>query len=552
VSLLSPAVLSGFDVVLLGQTTLTGAQVSTLTAWVNGGGNLVAMRPDKQLAGLLGLTDANATLGEAYMRVDATAPPGTGITSVTMQYHGTADRYTLSGATAVATLYSNATTATANPAVTLRAVGSNGGHAAAFTYDLARSVVYTRQGNPAWAGQERDGVAGIRPDDLFYGARAGDVQPDWVDTSKIAIPQADEQQRLLVNLITLMERDRLPLPRFWYLPRGEQAVVVMSGDDHSPTQAPGGTASHFDRFKQLSPAGCSVANWECIRGTSYVYPNSVLTNAQASTYRADGFEIALHLDVGSCPTAPLTQAQMSAAFDTQLTQFQAKYTGVPAPATIRTHCVFWPGWVTSARVALEHDIRMDANYYHFPGSWIGSRPGFLNGGGFPMRFADTDGSIVDVYQQTTNMNDEAGQAYPATVNALLDGAVGPNGYYGAFGVNIHTDNAAPNANNEAIVASAQTRGVPIVSYRQLLEWTDGRNTSTIRDLSWSSGTFSFVTTVGSGAGGLQTLLPTQGPTGTLSALTCGGAPRSYTVQTIKGVQYAMFTAFNGSCQATYS
>jgi hypothetical protein len=195
---------------------------------------------------------------------------------------------------------------------------------------------------------------------------------------------------------------------------------------------------------------------------------------------------------------------------------------------------------------------MDANYYHFPGSWIGSRPGFLNGGGFPMRFADTDGSIVDVYQQTTNMNDEAGQAYPATVNALLDGAVGPNGYYGAFGVNIHTDNAAPNANNEAIVASAQTRGVPIVSYRQLLEWTDGRNTSTIRDLSWSSGTFSFVTTVGSGAGGLQTLLPTQGPTGTLSALTCGGAPRSYTVQTIKGVQYAMFTAFNGSCQATYS
>ena len=44
-----------------------------------------------------------------------------------------------------------------NPAVTLRSVGAAGGQAAAFTYDLARSVVYTRQGNPAWAGQERDG-----------------------------------------------------------------------------------------------------------------------------------------------------------------------------------------------------------------------------------------------------------------------------------------------------------------------------------------------------------------------------------------------------------
>ena len=54
------------------------------------------------------------------MRVDASAPPGTGITAATMQFHGTADRYTLAGATAVATLYSNASTATANPAVTLR------------------------------------------------------------------------------------------------------------------------------------------------------------------------------------------------------------------------------------------------------------------------------------------------------------------------------------------------------------------------------------------------------------------------------------------------
>ena len=80
------------------------------------------------------------------------------------------------------------------------------GQAAAFTYDLARSVVYTRQGNPDWAGQERDGSPPIRPDDMFY--------PDWIDLDKVAIPQADEQQRLLVNLILHMNADRKPLPRF--------------------------------------------------------------------------------------------------------------------------------------------------------------------------------------------------------------------------------------------------------------------------------------------------------------------------------------------------
>ena len=65
-----------------------------------------------------------------------------------------------------------------------------------------------------------------------------------------------------------MTRDRKPLPRFWYLPRGEKAAVVMTGDDH----AFGGTAGRFDQYKAASPAGCSVVLWECVRGTSYIYP----------------------------------------------------------------------------------------------------------------------------------------------------------------------------------------------------------------------------------------------------------------------------------------
>ncbi len=552
VAFLSPALLAQFDVVVLGETPLSPTQVSTLSGWVNGGGNLIAMRPDKQLAGLLGLTDAAATLANAYLQVATAAAPGAGIVDSTIQFHGTADRYSLNGASTVATLYSTATAATSNPAVTLRSVGSNGGHAVAFTYDLARSVVYTRQGNPAWAGQERDGVSGIRPDDMFYGARTGDVQPDWLDTNKIAIPQADEQQRLLLNLITYTARDRLPLPRFWYLPRGEKAVVVMSGDDHAPTNAPGGTASHFERFKALSPPGCIVAQWECVRSTSYVYSNNPLTNGQAAAYLADGFEVALHPLVASCPTTQLDAAALTTVYETQLAAFAAKYTSTPAPVSSRTHCVYWPDWATNAKVELAQGIRLDANYYHYPTGWIGTKPGFLNGGGFPMRFADLDGSPIDVYQQNTAMNDEAGQAYPATAVSLLDGAIGPAGYYGAFGANLHTDNAAPHPGAEAVVAAAQARSVPVISYKQLLTWTDGRDASTIRGLSWSAGTLTFVTTVGAGATGLQTMLPVDGPSGSLTSLTRAGSAVPYVVQTIKGVSYAIFDAATATYQATYS
>jgi concanavalin A-like lectin/glucanase superfamily protein/Big-like domain-containing protein len=551
-SLVTGAFLNGFEVVLLGDISQSTAQASTLTSWVNSGGNLIAMRPDKKLAALLGLTDAKSTLANAYLKVDTSGPPGAGIVGSTIQFHGTADRYTLNGATAVATLYSNATTATVNPAVTLRAVGTSGGQAAAFTFDLARSGVYTRQGNPAWAGQERDGVSGIRSDDLFYGAKVGAKQPDWVDTSRIAIPQADEQQRLLVNLITLMDADKMPLPRFWYLPQGKKAVVLLSGDDHSPSYAPGGTASIFDRLLALSPPGCVVAKWECVRATSYLFPDSLLSNGQAALYVGDGFEVALHPVAGSCPTSAISQSELAAVYDTQLAQFRARYTSVPLPVSSRTHCVFWPDWDSNAKVELARGIRMDANYYHFPGSWIGTKPGFLNGGGFPMRFADLDGTLVDVYQQNTNLSDETTQAFATTIAALLDNALGPQGFYGAFGTNIHTDNPAPQPGYEQVVAEAQARGVPLISYKQMLDWVDGRNSSTIRGLSWNAGMLAFTTTIGAGGNGLQTMLPAQGPTGTLSSVSCSGSPVAYTLQTIKGIPYAMFDAVTGTCQATYS
>ena len=222
-----PGTLASHDAVLLATGDVNEAQAAMLGEWVRGGGKLVAMRPDAALGDLLGLGTDAGDLPEGYVGVDTSAPPGRGITPVTMQVHGVSDRWTGGPARTVARLYADAATPTASPAVTLRPVGSAGGQAAAFTYDLARSVVATRQGNIAWAGQKRETQsepAPIRPHDLFF--------PGWVDFARIRIPQADEQQRLLANLLLEMTRDRTPLPRLWYLPRGEKAAVVLTGDDH--------------------------------------------------------------------------------------------------------------------------------------------------------------------------------------------------------------------------------------------------------------------------------------------------------------------------------
>jgi fibronectin type 3 domain-containing protein len=545
IATVNAAILGEYDVAVLGNISLTTAQVTMLTNWVNAGGNLIAFRPDKQLAGLLGLTDAASTLSNAYMKADTTRSPGHGVAGETMQFHGTADRYTLNGATALATLYSNASTPTGNPALTLRSVGAAGGQAAAFTYDLARSVVYTRQGNPAWIGQDRDGVVPIRPNDLFFGNSLGDPQPDWVDTAKMAIPQADEQQRLLANLILEVERDRKPLPRFWYFPRGGKAVVVMTGDDH----AVGGTAGRWDQYKSMSPAGCSVVLWQCVRGTSYLYPGSPLTNAQAAQYESEGFEVGVHVNLsGGC--ANWTPTSLASRYTSVIGAWQADYPSVPAPTTHRLHCVAWSDWATQPKVELQNGMRLDTNYYHYPDFWIGANPGFMTGSGMPMRFADLDGSLIDVYQAHTFMPDESGETFPFFIDTLLDRALGPTGYYGWFMTNMHTDKVV-SSGSEAIVSSAQIRNVPVISSRQMLQWTDGRDRSSFNSITWNAGTLSFKVRLDAGALGLQAMIPISSHAGNLTTLTSGGNPVSYTVETVKGVDYAVFNAADATYAAHY-
>jgi hypothetical protein len=565
VASLSPQLLASHGVVVLGSVPagLSAGQVSTLTSWVQGGGDLVAMRPPKSLAPLLGLADAGGTVSNGSI----TAAAQSGVTTSSMQFHGTGDLYSLDGAGAVAN-YSGS----GAPAVSLRGYGA--GQAAAFTYDLARSVVYTRQGNPAWIGQERDGnvptssdPAILRSDDLFF--------PDWVDLGRVQVPSADEQQRLFANLVVGMQQDHMPLPRFWYLPYGLKAAVVMTGDDHAHPAGSGteGTIGQFNRdLNVYSAPGCSVADWQCVRATTYLFPNSDITSVQAAGYQAAGFEVALHLWSSgtqngaqnptdqNCHNAASTDG-LDGDLSQQLGQFATNFPGILAPVTNRNHCIVWSGWVDVPVAEQKQGIRFDTNYYYWPGNaWIQNRPGLFTGSGFPMRFAAQDGSLVDVFQATTQITDESDQNIPTNIAVLLDNALGPNGYYAVVTANMHTDasqdtsgggGAGGHPGADAIIEAAKARGVPVVSARQMLNWLDGRDQSSFSGLSFSGGRMSFTINQASGARGLQAMLPLQGPTGTLLGLARNGQALPYNVQTIKGIAYATFDGSGGAYVATY-
>ena len=210
---LTPALLAAYDVVVLGEMPLDAGQVAMLTDWVNGGGNLIAMRPGPAARGPARASRRRRRDARRRATSRSTPPPRRARASSARR----------SSSTAPPTATRSSRRRRRRDALLRRDHGDGatrrsrcarvglerrpGGGVHLRPRALGR---LTRQGNPAWAGQERDGAsAGIRSDDLFF--------PDWVDLDKVAIPQADEQQRLLANLI---EHDE---PR----PQAAAALLVL-------------------------------------------------------------------------------------------------------------------------------------------------------------------------------------------------------------------------------------------------------------------------------------------------------------------------------------
>ena len=231
-----------------------------------------------------------------------------------------------------------------------------------------------------------------------------------------------------------------------------------------------------------------------------------------------------------------------------MSQFIAKFPSLPAQTTHRIHCIAWSDYSTPASVSRAQGIRLDTSYYYWPPAWVNNQPGFFTGSGMPMRFATTNGAILDIYQATSQMTDESGQSYPYTIDALLNGALGAQGYYGAFVANMHTDYPEPEP--DLVFWSALSNGVPIISSRQLLTWLDARNSSSIRSITWSGNSESFSVQASTNAQGLQVMVPVPGGY-QASAVALNGSSVTYGSRWVKGIEYAWFPVTTGVYQVSY-
>ena len=224
-----------------------------------------------------------------------------------------------------------------------------------------------------------------------------------------------------------------------------------------------------------------MADWECVRGTSYIYPDTPhherrrppRTRRRASRSR--------------CTSTP-NCADWTPSVARGLLRGSARHVrrrrtrASPTPRrTARTASRGATGR-RSRRSSWTHGIRLDTNYYYWPDAWVQNRPGFFTGSGMPMRFADLDGSLIDVYQATTQMTDESGHHLPDShQHAARQRARGRRATT-ASSPPTCTPTTRTIPGQQTIVTPAIARGVPVVSARQMLTWLDGRNGSSFGNL----------------------------------------------------------------------
>ena len=381
-----------------------------LSRWVRSGGALIAMRPDTQLAGLLGLTPSGSrsptpTSGRhlqgrparasSRRRCSSTAPP-------------TATRSTAPRASP--TLYADATTATRQP-------GGDPAHAS------ARAAARPPPSPTTWPARSSTRGRAIPPGPARSATASGpsarttcSSAPSRRPAARLGRPGQGRDPAGRRAAAAAGQPDRAteratskPLPRFWYLPRGQKAVVVMTGDDHGQRRHARAAST---QYIAASPAGCvGRPTGSASAARSYIYPD---TPAHRRPGRRVPRRRASRSRCMSTRAAPTARRPRCERLRRQLAAFgrQLRRAFPPPPPTARTAS---PGATgrRSRRSSSTHGIRLDTQLLLLARR-AGCRtgPGCSPAPGMPMRFADLDGTLIDVYQAATQMTDESGQTLP--------------------------------------------------------------------------------------------------------------------------------------------
>lgn len=517
--------LDRYDAVVLTRVNPTLEQVRRLVSYVEHGGRLIAIRPSLLLAQSLGLSAQLSMTDRAYIR-----PLTQGVPNEPIQTHVPADNYRPGSYDVIADLYGDLHTQTAFPAVMRFSRGD--GQAVVFTYDLGLAVSRIRQGDPDRIGGRALGNGTM--------SRAVDLLIGYADPACWHLPQADIHAMLLGNALNAIAAN--PQPRWWYYPTPElkSVVVLDSDDDWSAPEAfealietVEGFGGHITIYLMLNPSRRTIATPELVE-----------------KWRARGHSFGIHHDpydetYGGADEEEILDRTIRAEMD----DFLENYGGRP-PATNRNHCMAWHGYVDTAKLYAELGVRMTMNY----DSSGASRLHYLAGTARPLRFVDSDGTVVECFQQPTQSYDDlsivdllsgnpAGEAETAR-SVMVDKV---ERYFSPMSMLSHpvSFHTYSREYQTRCWAAARELGMPIWSAFEWAEFVQARDEARIVSASWADGRWTAMVEGRSPRGSLTLMLPVVARSATVD-----GQPVDVQRQSAFGVDYSQIAILFGDATAT--
>jgi hypothetical protein len=530
--------LQSFQLIILPNIAIGTSLAQSLKNYVKAGGNLVAFAPAKNIAEIFGLQSMDDSLSDGYVSIHDGPIKGP------LQIHGVAKKYKIRGATTIATLYTNRSTATPFPAVARNRYGS--GVAIAFTYDLPKNICLTRQGNYQSAGQEKDGIKGIRAMDLFTDG--------WVDTANNTINQADAQTRLLSHAIEKLTADKIPLPRFWYFPDTLRSLVTLTND--------GEYSDEKDIDVQLSEVEKEGGNMSV-----YILTVDKVSKASTDAWQARGNEISGHPDNTKNAERPTWQ-NMNEAIGSKIKELNDRY-AIDSMHTIVNHWFVWcgtnergePDFTAQAKIEKAHGIGMDINYAHYDnGSTqghflgpMGKRQGNYNGSGLPLKFADMDGNVIDIYQHLNNVYDQQYMEHKDSAGffecfkGIMDRSLNDE-VYSYVGVKCHNDEYFFSRGPlTKMLRYAKEKHVPVWTGAKLLRFLKAKDDASFTNIKWGDNRLSFgIVSSVPHESSLTCLVPYRYKNKKLVVISANNKPNIFSAGKINGSEYALFTVRPGN------
>lgn len=540
---ISKSSLSRFDHVILAGQVTDMRILNIFRNYVRNGGNLLAILPSEASCDLFGIEQLPGDLVKGYISIDTTSALGSSLSGRRIRNHVAPESYKLKGATAAAWFCDSQTSETEFPALVTNSNGK--GRTAAFLYNLPENIVYTRQGNPQFAGLEKDSIPGLRAMDLFTDG--------WVDTSNNTINQADEQMRLLTRCIEFFAAETKPLPRLWYFPDTLKCLVTLTNDGEFM-----GENDFETQFREVDSMGAKMS--------LYVLETGKVTKQWSDRWTERGFEISGHPDDTKEAAAPVWN-NMDIVLADKIKTISELY-GLTM-TTVVNHWFVWcgtdstgrPEFAAQAEIEAKHNLSLEANYAHYDnnsgqGHFLGSlglNQGNFTGSGLPMKFATSRGKILGIYQHLNNVYDQQytenhdPEGFFNCFKGLVDRSIYDQVY--SF-ISIKSHNDEYYFSREPLLkmlAYANNKKIPVWTAAQLSEFIKMKDEAMFSEINWSGNELKFnLNSSVKNNNGLTFMLPFSYKESEIAEITVDGKSIPVIKGNVRGSDYAFSTVEPGS------